>query len=137
MVERLPFLTRVTGSFVFFHLLQAGIRCYLHKCSHSAMASDLLCVCVNMIYLVSTKGGVKVTVSIPFGFCSPRSVVKFSPVYILIPGSHEGNRSSHRTRTKALVSWGLLPGLYSKYSSFLSFCDRFSCLAFFFFIYFN
>lgn len=32
----------VTGNFIFFHLLQAGIRCYLHKCSHSAMASDLL-----------------------------------------------------------------------------------------------
>ena len=68
--------------------------------------------CVNMIYLVSTKGGVKVAVSIPFGVCSPRSVVKFSPVSILIPGSHEGNRSSHRTKTKALVSWGLLPGFY-------------------------
>ena len=74
----------------------------------------------------------KISVSIPFGFCSPRSVVKFSPVYILIPGSHEGNRSSHRTRTKALVSWALLPVLYLKYSSFLSFCNHFSCLAFFF-----
>lgn len=35
------------------------------------------------------------SVSIHSGFCSPGTVVRFNPTYILIPETHEGNQRVH------------------------------------------